>query len=42
MFGFGINESAKQAIRESLHTSVILPSQQIEYQAFPIDLRVFG
>ena len=36
MFGFGINESAKQAIRESLHTSVILPSQQIEYQAFPI------
>ena len=36
MFGFGINESAKQAIRESLHSSVILPSQQIEYQAFPI------
>ena len=36
MFGFGITEAAKQNIREALRTPVIIPSQQIEYQAFPI------
>ena len=36
MFGFGITEAAKQAIRESLRDPIIMPSQQIEYQAFPI------
>ena len=36
MFEFEINESAKQAIQESLHTSVILSSHQIECQVFPI------
>ena len=36
MFGFGITEASKQAIRDALRNPVILPSQQIEYQAFPI------
>ena len=36
MFGFGITEATKQAIKEALRTPVVIPSQQIEYQAFPI------
>ena len=36
MFGFGINDASKAAIRQSLNNPLIIPSQQIEYQAFPI------